>query len=430
MRFVDSIQIKIPGINQKFELGDLTIFIGRSNSGKSRILKAICDGINAGNSTVGELRMDRERHILKKQSPLPVPIDSAYKTNGIELAPQINKIINKIIQVHLLTSYRQPKGNINGLSTPIARYAQSAKKIDSTINDLGAGEVETKSGARRSLSEQGSGLHNLLHVSEALDNKAEVILIDEPEVSQFPYGKIEILKAIIDASKQKQVIVATHDPTLINQHLLRKMADNNLKIAMYSFCGAQFEKIDMSKCDPETHVGYLSQTYSGKPVHLIIEGQTEFYAFQSLLFKYAQFKKIPYYPKFINKISISGLAGGQWNVNKHHLPSPEYYDVLVVLDGEHKGDVEDAQLAFKTKTISSVSECEAGGINWLFLESTKIEDAFRDIFDTVSEDKPVGLSMQIWKMTDEQMKEALNDKKTQQIISVIDWCLKKAGATV
>lgn len=417
MRFIDSIQIGIPGINQKFELGDITIFIGRSNSGKSRILQDIVKKIQDANN-----KINASKNTLKQ---LEVP--RGYEHSGIHLAPQTNKIISS----YLCTSYRQPKGNINGFSTPIANYAKSIRKIDPTISDLSTNAIETETGDSRQILFEGSGVHNMLHIFEALNFKADVIAIDEPEVSQFPYGKLEILKAIIDASKQKQVIVATHDPTLINQHLLRKMgADKSMPPVIYSFCGKQFEKIDMSPCDPETHVGYLSQTYSGKPVHLIVEGPTEVYAIQALLFKYAQLKKISYYPKFINKISISHMAGSQWNINKHHLPSPEYYDVLVVLDGEHKEEIKDAQLAFKTKTVSSISECEDGCINWLFLDSKKIEDAFRDIFGTVSEDKPIGLSLQIWQMTDDDMKKALNDKKTQQIISVIDWCLKKAGATV
>jgi AAA15 family ATPase/GTPase len=158
--------------------------------------------------------------------------------------------------------------------------------MDDTIIELGNNKINQK-GSHVNLNVQGSGLQNIIKIFEE-SFSPEFILIDEPEISQFPYGKIEILKHLIESLEKKQIVIATHDSTIINQYLIKKFLKNkDYKIIIYSFCIDKFNKIDFnSNLNPEIHCGYLNQTLSGRPTHLIFEGQTEYYAFQALIHKY------------------------------------------------------------------------------------------------------------------------------------------------
>lgn len=406
MKFVENVKIDIQKVNQEFYLGDLTIFIGRSNCGKSRILATLHDKLQT---------IYHNYHDLKTRHPNAMSI---YKEQGITIYPEPPAPYS----ANLLMSRRDPKGNLGGFSKSLARFAYSFGKIDPTIVDVGTTEVDLDNNKQRPISEQGSGFHSMGQIFETLNSRADVVLIDEPEVSQFPYGKIEILTHILEKAKKKQIIVATHDPTLINQYLIRKNIDENIKVIVYSFCDNKFERIDLTNCDPEIHAGYLSQTYSGKPVHLIVEGQTEYYAFQALLFKFAQYAKIDHFPKFMNRISISYIAGGQWNINRHHLPDPRYYDVLVVMDGEHREKIENGDIGDNADFITSIDGAKSGSVNWYCIEPKTIEEEFTGIFSPVSMDKPIGLSMQIWAMEP--------NKIPIELQNIVKWCYEKAGATI
>jgi len=415
MKYVKNIRVKLPsifGIDENFELGDLTIFIGKSNSGKTRILNNIYSRLNS-------------HGINARNNNFAIFLEGCKNDNII-----IDPDFKKILKVVLVNSPRQNIPQIGGLSVKLSRTADSLKVIDPTVSDFGPDVLQFSNGETRKLSEQGTGVHNQVQILDALHNPSDVVLIDEPEISQFPYGKIEILRNIINELDKKQVILATHDPTIINQFIIKKMvADKSYKIVLYSFCGDKFKKIDYySTCDPEIHVGYLNQTYSSKPVHLIVEGQTEFYALQALLTQYCIFNKIPNFPQYLNRISISYMGGSQWKINKHHLPDSRYYNTLILLDGEYSEDVKNELPDNQFNVINSLNDVLDDKINVITLNSENFDKAFEKVFGE-QYTKPIKLSEKIWSLKEEEFRKIdFSDKDIFTLIKIIQWCLKNAGS--
>lgn len=416
MRFIDRLGINVPPINQEFELGDLTILIGRSNSGKTRILNELFRvGTNLNNILRSKKSFD-DRMAQCKQI-------------GVTLVTQ-EELGNKDIKPIIISSPRTIVGRIDVTNTALNKITDSVKKMDNTLEEFGNAKAK-QAGVQRGLETQGSGVQNLMQIISQSYEEGNFLLIDEPEISQFPIGKIEILRRIIEQLDEKQIVFATHDPTLINQYLIKKIKEEKkFKITIYSFCEEEkFKKIDFeTDLDPEIHAGYLSQTYSGKPVHVIVEGQTEFYAFQALIVKYCLYKKLTKFPSILNKIGIGYLAGGQWKINIHHLPPIEYYTVLVVLDGEHKDALEEYKNSDRFKVINSVKNMAQRKTNIFCLNAINIEKAFKEIFPDIEEspNKPHGLAERIWNAADiiERLKENYN---SSQIYDIVSWLVDKAS---
>ncbi len=411
MRYIKSIKMDSP-LSQDFELGDLTIFIGRSNSGKTRILKQIFERVGA----------------LKKNFQSNFDWEERIRfATRINLNIERNKSV-KLIDPLIIESLRQNQSNIDILLSGLTNIENSAKKMDPTIESFGNNKLKQE-GVSRALDLQGSGIQNMMQLFSKLDQDNNFILIDEPEISQSPLGKIEILKEILGLLKSKQVIVATHDPTIINQYLIKKLINNpSIKVVIYSYCKNRFEKIDFSNnIDPEIHCGYLSQTFSGKPFHLVLEGQTDFYAFQALLFKYCLINNIENFARAINRISLSYLAGNQWKINIPHLPPPEYYSILVILDGEHLEDISNYIDNEKINLINKIYDFKDGKVNILCLKSKNIEKSFEGIIQNNEEiSKPYGLSDKIWTYKEDiidKLEKTSEDSK--QVFEILKWIISK-----
>ena len=417
MRYIERTSLNLDGasaVKGDLELGDLTILIGKANSGKTRILEYIF-GILYGIQSVPANTQNLQT------------FEEQCRKKGINLV----KGIGQIFTTAYIQSNRSKVENIGGLSLKLAKSASSLKIIDPQIYDWGTDKVQYNNGIIRPLKEQGSGVHHLIQVLDKLHQQEDIVLIDEPEISQFPYGKIEIIRNVIESLQYKQIVLATHDPTIINQYLIKKfMGNNQYKIIIYSFSGGHFEKIDFSSNnDPEIHAGYLSQTYSGKPVHLIIEGLTEYYTFQALFVKYCVYNKINHFPKFINKISLTHIAGSQWKIHLDHLPDGRYYDTLLLLDGEHTEDILKLPKDERFKICENIDNVENGKINIFTFNSVNFDEVFHKVFNQKF-DKPLQLSQHIWSLSEEDFKKINFDKQNIGLIrDIINWCLFKTGCT-
>ncbi|MCK9568134.1 ATP-binding protein [Candidatus Pacearchaeota archaeon] len=414
MRFINEIKVDTSGVNQNFELGDLTIFIGRPNCGKTRILQEIYIKANQARGWLEQYKLGNKNILPTNMMNHGIDFDKTKYED--EFLPRI------------ISSDRQIVDHIDAYSSGFEKINQASKKMDPTIIDIGNNEVNQK-GSHRPLRIQGSGIQNMVQI---LSNsfRPNFLLIDEPEISQFPSGKIEMLRHLLDLLQEKQIILTTHDPTLINQYIIKKfLKKEDTKIIVYSFCIDKFNKIDFnSNLNPEIHCGYLNQTLSGKPIHLILEGQTDYYAFQALLHKYCLENNEHNMAKNINNISIGFLGGIMWKVNIHHLPPPELYDVLVILDGEYTQDLKEELLPPNSKIVNSTSQIESGKINIMTLKAINIEKAFENIFEGVERlSKPLELSERIWKEK-EKIIEKLNvtSENSKQIYEIINWAVTQA----
>ena len=196
-------------------------------------------------------------------------------------------------------------------------------------------DVENKA-FTTSIDEQGSGVKSLFCLMADIlsERQNRLVLIDEPELGLNPSGKHAFLKFLIEQSGDKQIFLATHDPTFVNPILWNR---ENVSVYMYSVINGNFVKVNLvqSKQDPSTFAGFLPHTTSLKQVHIYVEGTTDVYIFQMFLDKYVKerFKENWYH--ILSKIGIFHLAGDFWRHLLYTIPKRPYTSI-VVLDGDKK----------------------------------------------------------------------------------------------
>jgi predicted ATP-dependent endonuclease of OLD family len=185
------------------------------------------------------------------------------------------------------------------------------------------------------IAEQGSGVKSLIClVADILaGTQNKILLIDEPELGLNPAGKQAFLKFLLGQSREKQVFIATHDPTFVNPVL---WDSQNVSCYLYSVIERKFVKINLkeSKTDPDTFAGYLPHTTSLKKAHIYVEGSVDVYIFQIFLQKYAK-ENFDNWFEIINRIGIYHLAGDFWSHLLYTIPEKPYFSI-VVLDGDKR----------------------------------------------------------------------------------------------
>ena len=193
------------------------------------------------------------------------------------------------------------------------------------------------------IDEQGSGLRSI--IGPAWDiltaKEGSIVIVDEPELGLHPSAKQEFLKKLLQEAENKQIFIATHDPTFVNpviwQEFLGKkdLKKFNVNVLLYSFYTQSFKNVDLnqSKDDPETFAGYLPHTTSLKKVHIYVEGASDVCVFQIWLEKYLKEKMQENGLKKFNEIGIYHLAGDNWMHLLYTIPK-EPYKCMVILDGD------------------------------------------------------------------------------------------------
>ena len=63
----------------------------------------------------------------------------------------------------------------------------------------------------------GSGILSLFRIIYSLVSNTDIIIIDEPEAFLHPSGQIQLLKLILEKSKDKQIIFTTHSPYMFQK---------------------------------------------------------------------------------------------------------------------------------------------------------------------------------------------------------------------
>ncbi|MCW3985314.1 MAG: ATP-binding protein [Candidatus Bathyarchaeota archaeon] len=182
------------------------------------------------------------------------------------------------------------------------------------------------------ITEQGSGVKSLICLMTDIISESEtrIILIDEPELGLSPLGKQDLLRFLLNQCKEKQVFLATHDPTFVNPILWNK---ENVSVYLYSLIDQNFVKVNLtkSKQDPNSFAGFLPHTTSLKQVHIYVEGTYDVYTFQIFLSRYL--KRFRNWYQLINKIGIFHLAGDFWSHLLYTIPKGPYISI-VILDGD------------------------------------------------------------------------------------------------
>ena len=191
-------------------------------------------------------------------------------------------------------------------------------------------------GFEDSIENQGSGTRSLIGLAWDIITMKEgsIIIIDEPELGLHPSAKQELLRLLLEEAKNKQIFIATHDPTFVNP-IIWSGEDIHVSVLLYSIYGGSFVNVDLnqSKEDPETFAGYLPHTTSLKKSHIYVEGPSDVYAFQIWLEKYLKKKYKRNWLEIFNEIGIYHLAGDNWVHLLYTLPM-EPYKCIVIFDGD------------------------------------------------------------------------------------------------
>jgi predicted ATP-dependent endonuclease of OLD family len=209
------------------------------------------------------------------------------------------------------------------------------EKYERLIRKLNGIDFET------SLSEQGSGVRSLACLAvDILFSDAKIVLIDEPELGLNPFVKQEFLNFLLEESRDRQIFIATQDPTFVNPILWR---DKDRRVSVYIFSPTEekFVKIDLNQNqeDPNTFAGYLPHTTSLNDIHLYVEGSSDVYIFQIFLEKHLKKNWTENWFEILNKVGIYHLNGDNWRHLLYTIPKSPY-KCAVVLDGDKKNDAE------------------------------------------------------------------------------------------
>ena len=188
-----------------------------------------------------------------------------------------------------------------------------------------------------SIAEQGSGVKSLIClVADILSaTQTKILLIDEPELGLNPSSKHAFLRFLLEQSEDKQIFLATHDPTFVNPVLWNR---ENVSVYLFSMIDSDFVKVDLeqSKQDPNTFAGFLPHTTSLKEVHIYVEGTTDVYIFQMFLDKYVKDKFKEDWYRILNKIGIYHLAGDFWKHLLYTIPKKPYASIVVLDDDKRE----------------------------------------------------------------------------------------------
>ena len=393
------IKIENYGNLQKVDLKDLrrlNILIGPNNSGKTHILKAIEElnnlaaAIKYEKNIYGSIHgVDREEKYLKREeNRVKIEfhlIDSASNIYKLILKEKEDKILRldrlegdeSKIQQELekrepilycpeerLQRYRERKIEeyITEKLENSAEHilAEFLNKIDPRLSNIVKIDeykieraYERKIGCK--ISEQGSGVRSIICLMADILSSPEkdIILIDEPELGLNPAARQSFLKWLLRKSKEKQIFIATHDPSFVNPLLLSK---EDVSIYFFSAYKASkgenpFVRLDLSQIEePNLFAGFMPHTTSLKDIHLYVEGGFDAYVFQGLLYSYLKSRVPSDWYKILNKVGIYHLHGDIWS-HLLYTVVKEPYKAVVILDGDKKDDAEE-----KVKVLNEYGE--------------------------------------------------------------------------
>lgn len=213
-----------------------------------------------------------------------------------------------------------------------------SRYIDSRINDERYENLIIKIDEKdfeSEISKQGSGVRSLVCLATDILFKSDkrVVMIDEPELGLNPFVKQEFLKFLLNESKERQIFIATQDPTFVNPILWKNYS---VAVYFYSVLRETFLKIDLNQNqeDPNIFSGYLPHTVSLKDIHIYVEGTSDVYILQILLEKYLK-KTSQNWFEILNKIGIYHLCGSFWTHLLYTIPKPPY-KCIIILDGDKR----------------------------------------------------------------------------------------------
>jgi hypothetical protein len=141
--------------------------------------------------------------------------------------------------------------------------------VDPRINDVRTGTmsiVQDFDGTEyiASTAQQGSGVKSLICLCcDILTAKdATILLIDEPELGLNPAGKKAFLEFLLNQAIDKQVFIATHDPTFLNPIIWKSQPKIEVGAYRYSQSKQGFVTVEthFNEDEPSCFAGFRAHT--------------------------------------------------------------------------------------------------------------------------------------------------------------------------
>ncbi len=180
------------GLNLEIKAGDHVAFVGQSGNGKSTLVKLI----------MGYYHVDDGMIFIDGQDINQYSLDSLRRE--ICYVNQNSKLFN--ISIYENIAYG------NGM-TP--------HEIDMLIQKIGVGRIFTglSNGLESSAGINGDklsgGQKQMIHILRAIGKKNKIIVMDEPTAAIDVSNRDLVIRAIVEMSKGKTLLLITHDDTLL-----------------------------------------------------------------------------------------------------------------------------------------------------------------------------------------------------------------------
>lgn len=375
----------LKGIDITFEVNGLVFVLGRSGSGKSTLLNVV-GGLDSHDG--GEIIIDG-----KSSKDFKAADYDAYR----------NTYIGFIFQDYNLLDELTVGENIM-LALELQNQKANKERLDSILK-----EVDLEGYADRKPNELSGGQRQRVAIARALVKNPQIIMADEPTGALDEETGIQVLNTLKKMSKDKLVIVVSHDREFAEQYADRiiRLADGKVKTdtaninSVETTAVGNTEKVKISR----SHLPYLYALKMGvsgvwtKPLRLLI-------TIIICMASFSVFGAVDTVNAFnAAKVSLSAYLDSDCEVSAYtaHMASPDSKEIEDT-NGASKKDIE----RLKRKTgldyigVTYLDENNKNGYQLFLISSEKIDGknnssyytqtlygfypASKDFFDTMEFD--------------------------------------------
>jgi len=214
--------------NFTFDLEDgYTVLIGRNNSGKSAILQLLFSKLVLHTQEVGP---DKICLLLPERIFVDVSTETAGRTLRSHNSEFAEKIKPHPLQYH---KYSSPsKSELPKLLLSHTDFINQVNTLTNYLSRFGFHPMVLRQKQEISFKDiaiilQGSGLRSIFSILAALTSpEIQILLIDEPELSLEPILQKILKDLLLEASKEKKIIVSTHSHLFLNRQNIK----SNIKV--------------------------------------------------------------------------------------------------------------------------------------------------------------------------------------------------------